>query len=286
MQKNSNTPLISAILVAAVLVGGALIYLGSQIGGGTNTGDINVAIEQGIEDYIQKQQEGAGSANRTASTVDNDIEDDDASIGESGAPITMIEFSDYECPFCKRNFTQNLPGLIEKYIDTGKLRLVYRDFPLSFHDPLATQQAMAAECVREQSNDKTYFDYHDLVFQATESNGKGMEKSALYDLAEQVGVDRAKFTSCLDSEKFKKEVADDINDGQKAGITGTPGFLILTEKDDSKAEDLKALEVVQQGQYINQYIETDDGKIMGMRVSGAQPLDTFEGIFELLLTQN
>jgi len=284
MENNHNNKLIAAILIAAVMVGGSLVYLGSRLTGGEQTNqDLNVAIEQGIADYIEKQQGGGETATRTAPSVDSNIEDDDPFLGEDDAPITLIEFSDYECPFCKRNFTSNYDTIKEKYVNTGKVKMVYRDFPLVFHDPLATEQAMAAECAREQSGDETYFAYHDLIFQTTNSNGQGMEKTALYDLAEQVGIDRAKFTACLDSEKFKQEVAGDIADGQRAGISGTPGFVILSEKDDSKVEALKALEVVQQGQYLNQYVETEDGKRMGMRVSGAQPLSTFESIFELLL---
>lgn len=283
MSNNQNNKLIIAIIIAAIIVSGSLIYLGSQFSKNNNPDDISATIEKGIEDYIQNQQAGGEATTRTAATISNDIEDDDPSIGKDSAPITLIEFSDYECPFCKRNFTQNYPEIKEKYVDTGKVKMVFRDFPLGFHDPLATQQAIATECVREQSNDEKYFAYHDLIFQTTNSNGKGMEKSQLYDLAEQIGVDRTEFTACLDSEKFKQEVSDDISDGQKAGINGTPGFLILSKKDESKVEQLKALEVSQQGQYINQYIETQDGKRMGMRVSGAQPFSTFESIFELLL---
>ena len=114
----------------------------------------------------------------------------------------------------------------KKYVDTGKVKIIFRDFPLGFHDPLATQQAMAAECAGELGGDSVYYKYHDLIFQSTTSNGKGMQKSKLYDLAKQVGVNAAKFKTCLDNEKYKKEVAKDIADGSKAGINGTPAFLI------------------------------------------------------------
>lgn len=85
---------------------------------------------------------------------------------------------------------------------------------------------MAAECVKELGGDDTYFAYHDLIFENTTSNGRGMEKSKLYELAEEVGVNKAKFTECLDSEKYKDEVKKDIADGKKAGVTGTPAFLV------------------------------------------------------------
>jgi len=185
------------------------------------------------------------------STVALEVDaDDDASLGSEDVPVTIIEFSDYECPFCKRHFTQVYPEIKSKYIDTGKARLVFRDFPLSFHDPLATEEAMAAECAREQGGDKVYFEYHDLIFETTSSNGRGMQKSQLYDLAEQVGVDKDKFTECLDSEKYKEEVQKDIADGQAAGVSGTPAFLI-------------------------------NGKL----VSGAQPFEVFKQIIDAELTK-
>ena len=239
--------LILAIFVAAVLIAGSLVFLGTQLGKG-GSGNIQADIEKGIETYIQKQQEETRKAQAEANkpkVVEGDFTDDDAVLGNKNAPVTLIEFSDYECPFCKRHFTQTLPQIKKKYIDTGKVKMVFRDFPLGFHDPLATQEAMAAECVREQSDNETYFTYHDLIFENTTSNGRGMQKSQLYDLAEQVGVDRDKFSECLDSEKYKDEIKKDIADGQKAGVTGTPAFLI-------------------NGQFI----------------SGAQPFSVFEQVIE------
>lgn len=256
-QTNNNT-LAIAITFAAVIIAGALVFFGLQIRGNSGManvteGDLSQQIEEGIQAYIQKQEEEARQAQIEANKpkfVEGDFTDDDAVLGDKDAPVTMIEFSDYECPFCKRHFTQTLPLLQKKYIDTGKVKLVFRDFPLGFHDPLATEQAMAAECVREQTDDETYFAYHDLIFETTNSNGKGMQKDQLYDLAEQVGVDKAEFTECLDSEKYKDEVAKDMVDGQSAGVSGTPGFLIN-----------------------------------GQLVSGAQPFSVFEQIIEAELNK-
>lgn len=251
--QTNNNKLAIAITFAAVIIAGALVFFALQLRGNSgmaSVADANLSqqIEEGIQAYIQKQEEEARQAQIEANKpkfVDGDFTDDDAVLGDPNAPVTMIEFSDYECPFCKRHFTQTFPLLKEKYIDTGKVKLIYRDFPLPFHDPLATTQAMAAECVREQSDDETYFAYHDLIFEATNSNGQGMEAETLYELAEQVGADRNEFTQCLEDEKYKDEVAKDIADGQSAGVTGTPGFLIN-----------------------------------GQLVSGAQPFSVFEQIIE------
>lgn len=251
MKKQQNSGLIFAMIFSATLITGGLVFFGLQLRnnpGATNADVTNEQIEAGIEAYIAKQEAEAAKVRAEASKpkfVEGDFADDDPVLGDKNAPVTMIEFSDYECPFCKRHFTQTLPLLKEKYIDTGKLKLVFRDFPLGFHNPLATEQAMAAECVREQKGDETYFAYHDLLFETTNSNGRGMTKEQLYDLAEQVGANRASFTECLDNERYKDEIAKDLADGQSAGITGTPGFLIN-----------------------------------GQLVSGAQPYAVFESIIE------
>jgi protein-disulfide isomerase len=228
MKERKISGLILAILFAAVVVSGSMIYLAITIDE-RNPDDLQVDIEMGIEAYVKKQQEEAMKAQAEANKpkfVEGDFTDDDPVLGDKNAPITLIEFSDYECPFCKRHFTQTFPQIKEKYIDTGKVKYIFRDYPLPFHDPMATQQAMAAECVREQGGDKSYFAYHDSLFENTTSNGQGMEKSKLYELAEDAGVNKATFTECLDSEKYKDEVAKDIADGQKAGVNGTPAFLV------------------------------------------------------------
>ncbi len=152
--------------------------------------------------------------------------DDDPVMGDKNAPVTLVEFSDYECPFCKRHFDQTLPQLKKDYIDTGKVKVVYRDFPLSFHDPMATTEAIAANCAREQGGDTAYFKFHDEIFKRTTSNGNGLNKDKLYQIATDNALNEANFKSCLDSEKYKDEVTKDIADGSKFGVSGTPGFFI------------------------------------------------------------
>ncbi len=100
--------------------------------------------------------------------------DDDPVLGSANAPVTLIEFSDYECPFCKRHYSETYPQLKKDYIDTGKVKLVFRDLPLSFHDPVATIEAEAANCAREQGGDEAYWKMHDAIFTNTKSNGEGV----------------------------------------------------------------------------------------------------------------
>jgi len=180
--------------------------------------------------------------------------DDDPVLGSKDAPVTLIEFSDYECPFCKRHFDNVYPQLKKDYIDTGKVKLVFRDFPLSFHDPMATTEAIAASCAREQGDDATYFKFHDEMFKKTTSNGNGLSKDQLYTIATDLGLNTENLKSCVESEKYKDEVTKDIADGSAAGVSGTPGFLIGKS--------------------------SPDGKITGTPLVGAQPYAAFKTIID------
>ncbi len=210
MAKNKDKNLIIAIVAAAVLISGSLIYLGSQLGG------TDARIAAGIEDYVKKQQQGQ-QAPTPSGPVDVD-EDGDPVKGDKNAPITIIEFSDYECPFCTRFVTDTLPQLEEKYISTGKVKLVYRDFPLSFHAN-ARPAAMAAECVFNQGGDDAYYEMHDKIFE----NQRSINNDNLKAWASEIGYD---ITTCLDNEETGEEVDADFADGQKAGVRGTPAFFI------------------------------------------------------------
>ena len=152
--------------------------------------------------------------------------DDDPVLGNPDAPVTIVEFSDYECPFCKRHYQNTFPQIKEEYIDTGKVKLVFRDLPLSFHDPLATTQAMTASCARDQGGDEVYYEYHDAIFETTQSNGNGMTEDQLFAIADDLGLNRGQIESCVESEKYKEEILADIEGARSSGATATPTFFI------------------------------------------------------------
>ena len=149
-------------------------------------------------------------------TVNIDMEtliDDDAIKGKENAPVTMIEFT-----FCGRHFEQTYSQIIKEYVDTGKVKLVYRDFPLDFH-PNAQKAAEAAECAGEQNK---YWEMHDKLFE----NQQALGINNLKQYAKEIGLNTDKFNNCLDSGEMTSEVSKDIQDGQAVGISGTPGFII------------------------------------------------------------
>ena len=136
----------------------------------------------------------------------------------STAPVTIIEFSDYECPFCGKYFQQTYPQIVKEYVDTGKVKIVFRDFPLSFHAN-AQKAGEAAECAGEQ---RKYWEMHDKLFK----NQNALEINSLKRYAKELGLNTKTFDDCLDSGKMASEVQKDFEDGQDAGVSGTPAFFI------------------------------------------------------------
>jgi len=155
----------------------------------------------------------------TGSDVDMaDLIGGNAIIGDPDAPITIVEWSDFECPFCARFYNDAYQDIKENWIDTGKAKLVFRDFPLSFHAN-AQKAHEAAECAGDQD---MYYEMHDALFENGVSGGVSSFKTYAADL----GLDQAAFDDCLDSGKHEAEVKKDMADGMKAGVQGTPGFII------------------------------------------------------------
>ena len=203
-------------LLLVVVIGGFMLMKGND---GTTTGTVtgNV-VDAGTQPSVVK-----------ASL------DDDAVLGKKDAPVTIVEFSDYQCPFCRKFWTETLPQLKTTYIDTGKVKLVFRDLPLASLHPMAQASAEAAECVKEKGGDTAYFKFHDKLFEEQNIIDSGSKtgpvtKTATYtndDLkkwAKSLGYD---ISSCLDSGKYKSEVAKDSADASAAGIQGTPGFVVM-----------------------------------------------------------
>lgn len=152
--------------------------------------------------------------------------DDDAFLGSADAPVTIIEFSDFQCPFCRKLWRDVLPQLKKDYIDTGKVKFVYRDYPLTGLHEMAQGSAEAAECADDQGK---FWDMHDKMFAEQEKKGAGTIAYTIIDLkkwAGQIGLNQSQFNDCLDTEKYKSEVEKDLADGTASGVRGTPAIFI------------------------------------------------------------
>lgn len=148
--------------------------------------------------------------------------DDDPVLGSADARVTIVEFSEFVCPFCGLFARDTFPQLKADYIDTGKVRFVFRDYIVH---PTAHLAAEASECAHEQGNDK-YWAYNEKLFQ----NQGSLASDNLKAYASALGLDTAQFDACLDSGKYKAEVDKDTADGQSYGVSGTPTFFINGKK--------------------------------------------------------
>ena len=156
--------------------------------------------------------------------------DDDPIRGDQNAPITIVEFSDFQCPFCSRFQIQTLPLILEQYVETGKVKFVYRDFPIQNSHPNAMPAAAASECAHEQDK---YWEYHDALFKNQGVWNSVEITSAITifkEFATELDLNQDQFNSCLDSGKYIEEINNDLKDGRNYGITGTPGFFIGNEE--------------------------------------------------------
>jgi len=242
----------------AILIGAGLISLSILISGGVvkfkKPGTSAILSQNNPNQQAPNQPSSAPPEPQGPVKVSID---DDPVLGDKNALVTLIEFSDYECPFCKRHYSQTLPQIKKDYIDTGKVKMIFRDLPLSFHDPMATTEAIAANCARDQGGDASYFKYHDEIFKRTASNGNGLTKDVLYTIASDLGFNSVNFKACLDSEKYKDEVQKDLADAQNAGASGTPSFFIGKS--------------------------ASSGIIEGTKIVGAQPYSAFQTAIDGLL---
>ena len=174
-------------------------------------------------------------------------------LGKHDAPVTIVEFSDYQCPFCRRYSLTVFPVLKRDYIDTGKVRYVFRDFPLISIHQQAEKAHQGAHCAGEFNK---YWEMHDALFQ----NQKDLMVPSLKQYAANLGLDSTIFEGCLDSGKYQEAIRKDMSEGATAGIRGTPSFFIGK----SGTED----------------------SITGTIVRGAQPLANFQNIIDQLLNED
>jgi len=152
--------------------------------------------------------------------------DNDPIIGKPNAPITIIEFSDFQCPFCAKFHVETLPSIMNEYIDKGQVKLVFRDFPIQSIHPNALPASVASECANEQGKFK---EMHDKLFEnqkkwSNQRLDNVMNTFSQYAL--QIGLEAEKFDSCLKNGKYVEEIQKDLEDGRTYGITGTPGFFV------------------------------------------------------------
>jgi protein-disulfide isomerase len=170
-------------------------------------------------------------------------------LGRAQAPLTMVEFTDYQCPYCRGFQAEVWPKLKRHYIDTGKLRFIARDLPLEFHAS-AGPAAEAAHCAGEQGK---FWSMHEALLGGAEDlAGGGIDKRAA-----AVGLDPGRFHECLKAQRYAQTIEAHVREADAAGIRGTPGFVV--------------------GRVVH-------GELQGVRVEGALPYEQFDALLRELLT--
>jgi protein-disulfide isomerase len=189
-------------------------------------------IELGIQNYIKKQQqaqvaaraEEERQANEKAKKVRRVSAPRDHVYGNPNAPVSLIEYSDFECPFCKR-FHATAKEIVDAY--GGKVNWVYRHFPLAMHNPGAQKEAEASECVAQLGGNDAFWKFANAIYARTKSNGNGFPLDQLVPLGKEIGLDEKQFKECIDAAKYASRVQEDLNEGIQIGITGTPANFLL-----------------------------------------------------------
>ncbi len=257
-QSNNKLMLPIAIVIAGALIAFA-IYAGNK---GNNTA---VAPEQ--------------NALSTENISMRPVSESDHILGSGAAPIIFLEYSDTECPFCKR-FHETMHRVVDTYGKDGGVAWVYRNFPIVQLHKKAPKEAEALECAAELGGNTAFWKYTDRIYAITPTND-GLEASELPKIAEFAGLDVKAFNACLSSGRHAAKVAADIEDAVKAGARGTPHTIILLkEKAPSDIKPLLESASLQLGLPPGTLgITPDERKII---VSGNMPFELLEQIIQTL----
>lgn len=236
--------------------GVAMILIGVMIGFGIGRwrqGTFSVAaLNPSVPTPTAAQAPQAPSQPETAQNLPPIDSQKDHIRGDLGkATVAVIEYSDFECPFCKRHHP-TMTQIMDTYKDD--VVWIYRHFPLAFHAN-AQKEAEASECANELGGNDIFWQYTDTIFERTTTGGTGFPLENLVTLAKELGLNEDAFKTCLDTGKYAQHVQDDMSGGSAAGVNGTPGNIVMN-------------------------LKTEENRI----VSGAQPFSAFKSVIDSLLS--
>ncbi len=198
-----------AVVIAGVLIAGAVIYSGGKTGSSNTAVAPQQPVAQQTGDLEQMKP----------------ISKDDHIRGNPDALVKIVEYSDTECPFCKR-FHETMKQVMDEYGKDGKVAWVYRHFPLDQLHSKARKEAVALECANEQGGNDKFWSYADRLYEITPANN-GLDPAELPKIAQYVGLDIAKFNTCLGSTKYDKHIEDDVQNAVATGGNGTPWSIVV-----------------------------------------------------------
>ncbi len=251
--KQDNKQIVSAIIIAGVLIAGAVLLKGSAPKDNTNTTN-NAGVEYRKMDI-------------------RPVKADEHILGNKDAKIMIVEYSDTECPFCKV-FHTTMHNIVKERTDVA---WVYRHYPIPQLHSKATKEAEATECAWEQGGNDMFWKYTDKIYTTTTSNN-GLDEKELYNIAEDLGLNSSSFYTCLQSGKYKDKVQADVNDGSQNGVKGTPASFIITK---GEITDALQKELLTKVDAPNAYSFSSSKKNV-MSLNGALPGDMMAAILNIL----
>ncbi len=230
-ESSTTTLLLVVILILGVI---QLLVTLTMIGGG-NSGISSEAEEKidRLDNFFATNAPGYGDGSAAAPSAggqevapsapqvgEPDIENR-PTLGSADAPVTIVEYSDFECPFCARFYSDAYQQLKETYVESGDVKIVFKDFPLSFHQ-LAEPAGIAGKCVFREAGNDAFFVFHDTVFE----NQQSLSVANLKVWAMETGVSEEAYDSCYADPEVAAQVQADFSEGQSFGVSGTPSFII------------------------------------------------------------
>jgi protein-disulfide isomerase len=208
MKKKNNSTFI-AIIISGLIISGAILISGNE----------NLA-NQNINQQIDSEERVVTDSRVN---MDNIQLENWSSLGNPEAPVVMVEYSDFACPYCGRFFDETLPEIKENYIDSGEVFFIYKDLGVVGGD----KAAEAAHCAGEQDS---YWEYHDLLFErSNQDRGRWSDSSTHAGYAEELSLNKEMIVTCFEEARYSEKVQNSTDEAISLGITGTPGFVINGE---------------------------------------------------------
>lgn len=219
-----------SIIVAAILIAGSSLYNTRVMLQGQNFEGGSAIVKSGS---VNNNAQVAAPLPDSGEPVAIAERKDAPVLGKSSAKVTIVEFSDFQCPFCEKFFSESYGKIKSEYVDSGKVKFEFRHYPLPFHQN-AQKSAEAAECANRQNK---FFEYHDLLFKNGKSDGTGLAIEDLKKYADQLGLNKStlgfganKFNQCLDKGETADVIKKDMADATSAGVSGTPTLFVNGKK--------------------------------------------------------
>lgn len=216
-----------AIVVSVIILSGVVVYAANSVNGNLAAMNSNLAnlkinvnanIPTGGQD-LQGTPIPTQVATPTPAPAKPVVKLEGLTVkGKESAPITIVEYSDFQCPYCERFYSETLPSIVKDWVDTGKAKIYFKHFPLSFHQN-AQKSAEASECAKDQGK---FWEMHDKLF----DNQAALTVTDLKKYAADLKLDTAKFNTCLDGGSKAAIVNEQMAEGAANGVSGTPAFLI------------------------------------------------------------